>query len=314
LNLRVIKTGIESGILAGLVFIAGQMAAGLILRRPVDLPLRMPASMLFGMGVMVPGLTSRIWPFAGLLIHAGISAVWGALFVWILYGSGQRGRSRSVTAAYGAAYGFLLWVADYLVIGPAFFPQFVLLNQFWDGFVCHTFIFGTLLGYLVSAPGASSSITMEGQMAARRKRSLKVEEIMTRGAETIGSSASVKDAASVMKRLDIGAIPVQDDGSLKGMLTDRDIALRLVAEGRDPAATHVSDIMTSETVTCSPQDDIRDVEKTMEMNRIRRVIITDSGNKAIGIVSIGDIALHLGKQEGGEVLQKVSEPVHSQAR
>lgn len=147
-----------------------------------------------------------------------------------------------------------------------------------------------------------------------RKRTVRIEQIMTPHVETIASQAPVRDAAEIMRRLDVGALPVQDDGNLKGMLTDRDIAVRLVAEGKDPSGTRVEEVMTSQVFTCSPQDDVRKVELEMERNKVRRIIVVDQQNRAAGIVSLGDIAVHLGKQEGGEVLEKVSEPVHSRMR
>ncbi|MGE5309099.1 MAG: CBS domain-containing protein [Deltaproteobacteria bacterium] len=145
-----------------------------------------------------------------------------------------------------------------------------------------------------------------------RKGSVKIESVMTSNVETVSSSSSVQQAASMMKQFDIGALPVKDDGSLKGIVTDRDIALRLVAEGKDPGSTSVGDIMTQGVVTCRQNEAVRTVEKTMEQNRIRRVVIVNEQDQPVGVVSLGDIAAHKGQKEAGEVLEKVSEPVHSQ--
>ncbi len=146
---------------------------------------------------------------------------------------------------------------------------------------------------------------------ARKKQ---IGEIMTRSVETVRPGATVRDAASLMKKDDIGAVPVAEGGMIKGMLTDRDIAIRLVAEGKDCNATLVSDIMTPGIVSCAPEDSIQDVENLMERKKIRRIVVVGPEGKPLGIVSLGDIAVHLGKQEGGEVLEQVSEPVHSRVR
>lgn len=147
-----------------------------------------------------------------------------------------------------------------------------------------------------------------------KKQSLKIEQIMTAHVDMVSPQTTVKDAARMMKDRDIGAVPVQDGDSLKGILTDRDITLRMVAEGRDCNSTKVGDIMSPGAVTCSPRDDVEDVEKTMEREKIRRIVVVNQNGMPVGVVSLGDIAVHLGEKPAGEVLGKVSEPVHSAGR
>lgn len=145
-------------------------------------------------------------------------------------------------------------------------------------------------------------------------KTIAIDKIMTPHVETVAADSPVRLAADVMRKFDIGAVPVRDDAGLKGMLTDRDIAVRLVAEGKDPNATKVDEIMSRDAVTCFSDDSISDVAKRMEQKKIRRIVVIDHQRQPVGIVSIGDIAVHLGKQLGGEVLTKVSEPVHSQMK
>jgi CBS domain-containing protein len=136
-----------------------------------------------------------------------------------------------------------------------------------------------------------------------------LRDVMTRQIQEIPPEATLQDAAERMKSLDIGALPVCKNDKLIGILTDRDIAIRAVAAGRDPKKTRVSDAMTPEVCFCFDDDDVEEAAKLMERRQIRRLVVMDHNKHAVGIVSLGDLATRTrDDQLTGEVLERVSEP------
>jgi len=138
---------------------------------------------------------------------------------------------------------------------------------------------------------------------------MQIKEIMTKNPEEIPAIESVMDAAEKMKELNVGVIPIFKNDKVVGVVTDRDIAIRAVAEGKNPKDTPVMDIMSTNVVSCPENADIQEAAQIMEKNKVRRLIVTDQSGKAVGIVSLGDIATKARlKDIGFEVLEKVSEP------
>lgn len=138
---------------------------------------------------------------------------------------------------------------------------------------------------------------------------MKVKDIMTPNAECISPDASLEDAARRMRELDVGPLPVCGQDRLVGMITDRDIAVRAVAEGRDPKTTHVSDVMTEKVVYCFEDQGLEEAAQIMREKQIRRLIVLNRDKRMVGIVTLGDLATESGdRQHVGEVLQDVSEP------
>ena len=136
-----------------------------------------------------------------------------------------------------------------------------------------------------------------------------IGEIMSRDIQTIAPGDSVQKAASVMGTLDLGFLPVCDEAALLGVVTDRDITVRATAFGLDPESTHVAQIMTAQTVSCSEDDRIDDVMKIMGDAQVRRLPVLSREGEIVGIVSLGDLATESGDREkSGEVLQDISEP------
>jgi CBS domain-containing protein len=134
---------------------------------------------------------------------------------------------------------------------------------------------------------------------------LTVKDVMTRDVRACEPSAKVREAAVLMAREDIGPIPVVEDGGLIGIVTDRDIVVRVVAEGRDPDQTTVGEIATKELVTASPDDDLEDAMRLLAENRVRRLPVVE-GDRLVGIVAQADIA-RLGKDaKTGEVVEEIS--------
>ena len=136
---------------------------------------------------------------------------------------------------------------------------------------------------------------------------MKVKDIMTRNVEVARPDESLQSVASRMARCDIGAMPVCDGDRIQGMITDRDIAVRAVAEGRGPD-TSAASVMTSDVEYCFEDDDFDEVCSKMSGRQIRRVPVMDEGRKLVGIVSLGDLALQGSDRKAGEALEDISRP------
>jgi CBS domain-containing protein len=137
---------------------------------------------------------------------------------------------------------------------------------------------------------------------------MQIKDIMTRGVETVSPQTTLQEAAARMKTLDVGPLPVCDGDRIEGMVTDRDIVVRGIAEGRDPRTTRVRDVMTRDVVTCAESDDVKVAARTMKEKQIRRLLVVDDNQKVSGIVSLGDVAVEGDDKMSGDVLEKVSTP------
>ena len=138
---------------------------------------------------------------------------------------------------------------------------------------------------------------------------MQVKEIMTHNAETIDFSATLTEVAQKMKSLEIGALPVWQGEELVGMITDRDITVRGVAEKKDIFNTQVSEIMTPEVFYCLENDDIQQAAITMEEKCIHRLLVLDQEYEPIGFVSLADLAVKSHDEHlSCEILEKISEP------
>lgn len=138
---------------------------------------------------------------------------------------------------------------------------------------------------------------------------MKVANIMTRQVETVGPDNSLRQAATIMDKLNVGFLPVHDGTRVVGVITDRDIVLRALTAGQSPETGKVGDIMTEEVHFCLEDDTIEDIVKHMAAMQVRRLpVFTREGNRLIGVVSIGDIAVHAGEHITAELLRRISEP------
>jgi CBS domain-containing protein len=136
-----------------------------------------------------------------------------------------------------------------------------------------------------------------------------IASVMTRNVEVISPESSLQEAAAKMRDLDVGSLPVCDGRKLQGIITDRDVTVRAVAEGRNPAETKVNDIMTTDIVFATEDQAIEEAAEMMSSHQIRRLPIVDSNRDLVGIVALGDLAVdHGDDQLSGEVLQDVSTP------
>ena len=140
----------------------------------------------------------------------------------------------------------------------------------------------------------------------------KVKEIMTSSVDIISPRATTADAARKMKDLDVGAIPVCDGETLIGMITDRDLVLRVMAIGRDPVQALVSDAMTPGVVYCYEDEEAEAAAELMAEKQIRRLPILTRDKRLVGIVSLGDLVVEaLDTRTSGVVVHDVSDPSRS---
>jgi len=136
-----------------------------------------------------------------------------------------------------------------------------------------------------------------------------VEEIMTKNLKTATPEFTLMEVAELMRDSDCGSIPViksEKDKKAVGIITDRDIVVRAVAEGVDITEAEVGEYMTSSTLTISPGDSLEDCLEMMETEQVRRVIVVDTEGNCIGIVTQSQIALSVPGRVAGELLQEIS--------
>lgn len=132
-------------------------------------------------------------------------------------------------------------------------------------------------------------------------------EIMTAGAECVGENETLADAARKLRDLDIGSMPIcGEDKRLKGMLTDRDIVVRAIAEGLDPATTTAGRLAQGKPVTIGADDDVKEALATMKQHQVRRLPVID-GHDLIGMLAQADVARHLSDRRVGDVVEEISE-------
>ncbi|MBT2391831.1 CBS domain-containing protein [Streptomyces sp. ISL-1] len=131
-------------------------------------------------------------------------------------------------------------------------------------------------------------------------------EIMTEGAECIGADESVLEAAKKMKQLGVGALPIcGTDNRLKGMLTDRDIVVKVLGAGKDPSSVKAGELAQGEAVTIGADDDAEEILRTMTQHKVRRLPVID-GHDLVGMVAQADVARALPDPKVGDLLQALS--------
>jgi CBS domain-containing protein len=139
--------------------------------------------------------------------------------------------------------------------------------------------------------------------------SILVRHAMTESPETAGPGMNAADAAAMMKQFDTGVIPVAEEGRLLGLVTDRDLVVRVLAERKDPLDVRLEDIATTATITVTPDTKLSEARSMMAEHRIRRLPVVKNG-ELVGILSLGDVA-HADASERavGEALEAISESV-----
>lgn len=135
---------------------------------------------------------------------------------------------------------------------------------------------------------------------------MKVAEAMTAQVATATPRNSIAEVARIMADVESGAVPVVDEGRVVGLITDRDIVLRVVAENL-PLTTAVADVMTAGVETCREEDNVADAAARMGAKQIRRLAVLDEKGQLAGMLSLGDIALEYGSKQVGRTLEEISE-------
>ncbi|MBN9748381.1 MULTISPECIES: CBS domain-containing protein [Amycolatopsis] len=131
-------------------------------------------------------------------------------------------------------------------------------------------------------------------------------DLMTPNAVCVRESDTVNDAAQTMAREQLGALPVcGEDNRLKGMLTDRDIVVKVIAEGKDPRAVHAGELAQGEAVTIGADDDVTEILQTMSQHRVRRLPVID-GHDLIGVVAQADVARAMPNPDTGVLVEALS--------
>jgi CBS domain-containing protein len=135
---------------------------------------------------------------------------------------------------------------------------------------------------------------------------MNVSEVMTAQVVTATPRATIAEVARTMAKIESGAVPVVDDGRVVGLITDRDIVIRVVAEGLGTDIP-VADVMTANVETCREDDNVVNATAKMGAKQIRRLVVLDDQGRLAGIVSLGDIAVDYGAKRVGETLEEISE-------
>jgi len=136
---------------------------------------------------------------------------------------------------------------------------------------------------------------------------MKISELMTTEVETISADQTAREAAAFMLRADAGSIPVCEGDRVIGMITDRDIAVRGIAEGRGPD-TPVSELMSDGIICAHEDDDVQAVARRMSEEQVRRLPVIDSEERLVGIVSLGDLARESVTKSAEQALEGISAP------
>ena len=134
---------------------------------------------------------------------------------------------------------------------------------------------------------------------------MKIRDLMTTEIETVTADQTAKEAAAFMLRADTGSIPVCDEGKVIGMITDRDIAVRGVAEGRGPE-TSVRDLMSNKVICANEDDDVAAIAQKMSDSQVRRLPVVDANDKLVGMVSLGDLSREADNGAASKALEGVS--------
>lgn len=140
---------------------------------------------------------------------------------------------------------------------------------------------------------------------------MSVRDLMTPGVQTVGASQSLADAAEVMKGENVGSVPVVEDGRLTGILTDRDIVTRAVAERKDPRTVKVEEVVSQELVTVEPDQGLDEALALMARHQVRRLPVVEKG-RLVGMLAQADVALEAKEKKVGETVEEISKPTSTE--
>ena len=135
---------------------------------------------------------------------------------------------------------------------------------------------------------------------------MQINNVMSRNVKTIAADQTVREAAAIMRQLDAGVLPVDEKDKLVGMITDRDIAIRGIAEGKGPD-TKIRDVMSHEVKYCFEDEDVEHVAENMAELQVRRLPVMNRDKRLVGIVSLGDLATHGSLPKTAKALHGISQ-------
>ena len=135
-----------------------------------------------------------------------------------------------------------------------------------------------------------------------------VQDVMTSNPTSIDANSSVVEAARIMKQEDVGIVPIVQSGRLVGTVTDRDIAVRVVDQGKDPQSVSVREIASTDLVTIDPQQDLDEALRLMASHQVRRLPVVEEDGRLVGIVAQADVAREADDKKTGDLVQDISQP------
>jgi uncharacterized membrane protein YagU involved in acid resistance len=147
---RMFRHGIAAGIISGITFAMAEMILNVLMGKPFFGLLRLIGSILLGRQALAPTFPLAPAAVVGLIVHMILSMMFGLIFIYLLAAVGQIKASTGRLLVYGMPFGLTLWVVNFLILAPVLFPQFTMVNQFWNGFFAHTFFFGAMMGGYVA--------------------------------------------------------------------------------------------------------------------------------------------------------------------
>ena len=182
-------------------------------------------------------------------------------------------------------------------------------NELRDARRVTRIVFGVLAKHL--SPGEKEKVLLTlpeelRELWVSEPKKVRVKDIMSKNVTWVGPDLSLQDAAKKMRELDIGCLPVGKDDRLIGMITDRDIACRAVADGDDPAETVIAETMSKGVTYCFEDQDVSEAAHLMEQKQIHRLPVLNRQKRMVGMVSLGDIGLHAPHELAGEVVEAVA--------
>jgi CBS domain-containing protein len=134
-----------------------------------------------------------------------------------------------------------------------------------------------------------------------------IREVMSSNPSAIEADSSVADAAKLMRDDDVGLAPVVEGDRLVGTLTDRDITVRVVAEGKDPQSTKVREVASTDLVTVDPEQDLDEAVRLMAQHQVRRLPVVEEDGRLVGVVAQADVARQADDRQTGEVVERISQ-------
>ena len=134
-----------------------------------------------------------------------------------------------------------------------------------------------------------------------------IREAMSSNPRSVQPTTTVAEAAKLLKSEDVGSLPIVEGERLVGMVTDRDIVIRAIAEGKDPQSTQVSEIASSDLVTIDPQQDLDEALRLMARHQVRRLPVVEEDGRLVGILAQADVAIEADAAKTGEVVQDISQ-------